>query len=222
MIKAFIFDMDGTLMDSDILWVDAVFKYLKLKNCPLAYDEVMDIVYGKSLQSIYKNITTHFPQLDIGITNLDTEIYKIFITLRDTDNICITTSVNLLKQLAETYPVSIVSGATRRDIEECLKIINAEECISFYLGAEDYSNGKPAPDCFLMAADKFGVLPEECLVFEDSTAGVTAAKDAGMYCVALARNSNPRQDVERADLILDDLSKFNLTEFEKEHKNANR
>jgi beta-phosphoglucomutase-like phosphatase (HAD superfamily) len=214
MIKAFIFDMDGTLMDSDILWVKAIHKYLIDNNCNIAEDEAMDMAYGKSWHSIYENITKRFPKLNIDINTMDTAIYLLFAQLRDTADIRIAESVDLLKQLAKDYPVSIVSGAGRRDIEECIEIINAENILSFYLGSEDYLNGKPAPDCFLMAAEKFGVQPSECLVFEDSTAGVNAAKAAGMYCVALVRQQSPVQNVSNADLILDDLSKFDLKTIE--------
>ena len=55
--------------------------------------------------------------------------------------------------------------------------------------------------------------PAACLVFEDSAAGVRAAKAAGMACVALARPCAPRQDVAPADLVLDDLAKFDLDAF---------
>ena len=220
MIKAFIFDMDGTLMDSDILWVKATQQYLENNSCDIAESETMEIVYGKSWRSVHANITKRFPQLDISIESMDRAIYPLFLGLRDSADIRIVESVNLLKQLAKDYPVSIVSGASRRDIEECINMIDVEEILSFYLGSEDYMHGKPNPDCFLLAAKKLKLTPSECLVFEDSTAGVHAAKDAGMYCVALARKHSPRQDVSRADMILDDLSKFDLKIVESELKNA--
>lgn len=220
MINAFIFDMDGTLMDSDILWVKATQQYLENNNCNIAESETMEIVYGKSWRSVHASITKRFPQLDISIESMDRSIYPLFLELRDSADIRIVESVNLLKQLSKDYPTCIVSGASRRDIKECVTMIEADDILSFYLGSEDYMHGKPHPDCFLLAAKKLNLDPSECLVFEDSTAGVHAAKDAGMYCVALARKHSPRQDVSRADMILDNLSKFDLTIVESELQNA--
>ncbi len=220
MIKAYIFDLDGTLMDSDILWVKATKKYLDDNNCNVTEDETMDIVYGKSWRSVYENIAKRFPKLNISIDEMDRAIYPIFLELRDKGDIRIIESINLLISLSHDYPVCIVSGASRRDIEHSAKIMGAEEVLSFYLGSEDYIHGKPSPDCFLLAAEKLGLKPSECLVFEDSTAGVKAAKAAGMFCVALARKHCPRQNVENADIILDSLSKFNLELLESNNKNA--
>ena len=220
MIKAYIFDLDGTLMDSDVLWVKATKKYLDANDCKVTENEVMDIVYGKSWRSVHSSITKRFPQLDISLDEMDRGIYPDFLELRDTADIRIIESVNLLISLSQDYPVCIVSGASRRDIKESAEIMGVENILSFYLGSEDYMYGKPNPDCFLMAADKLGIPPAECLVFEDSTAGVNAAKAAGMHCVALARKHGPRQDVSNADIVLDSLSKFNLEILESNRQNA--
>ena len=64
--------------------------------------------------------------------------------------------------------------------------------------------------CFLLAARHFEVEPEHCLVFEDSAAGVRAAKAANMRCIALCRNGYPPQDVSLADELLTDLADFKL------------
>ena len=220
MIKAYIFDLDGTLMDSDILWVKTTKKYLDANNCTVTEDEAIDIVYGKSWHSVHSSITKRFPKLDISIDEMDREIYPGFLELRDTADIRIIESVNLLISLSQDYPVCIVSGASRRDIKESADIMGVENILSFYLGSEDYNYGKPNPDCFLLAAKKLNLTPAECLVFEDSTAGVNAAKAAGMQCVALARKYSPRQDVSNADIVLDSLSKFNLEILESRNQNA--
>jgi sugar-phosphatase len=72
----------------------------------------------------------------------------------------------------------------------------------------EYERGKPAPDCFLLAARKLGAEPAECTVFEDSEAGVAAGKAAGMRVVALRLPDHPSQDLSAADLVLEDLSRF--------------
>ena len=90
-----------------------------------------------------------------------------------------------------------------------LKTVGLEDFISFYIGAEEYGNGKPDPACYLMGAARAGVEPAECVVFEDATAGILAAKRAGMHAVALHIPGRPAQDLSAADEILEDLSLWN-------------
>ena len=83
------------------------------------------------------------------------------------------------------------------------------DIFSVIVTGNDVSQGKPHPDVYLRAAEKLKALPEECLVLEDATHGVVAAKDAGMICVAI-RNpfvKNPL-DLSLADCIVNSLSEI--------------
>ncbi|WP_296262679.1 MULTISPECIES: HAD-IA family hydrolase [unclassified Pseudomonas] len=73
---------------------------------------------------------------------------------------------------------------------------------------QDVTAAKPAPDIFLVAARKLGVEPKDCLVFEDSPFGVTAAKTAGMYAVAVPDSHMPVEQYAHADLMLSSLAEF--------------
>jgi len=104
--------------------------------------------------------------------------------------------------------VAIVSGSTRRQVAAAIELMAIEDHLQFYLGSEDYPYGKPDPSCFLLAARRLGVAPDRCLVFEDSTAGVRAAKAAGMRCIALYRPGHHAQNLTGADEVLTDLADF--------------
>ena len=78
----------------------------------------------------------------------------------------------------------VASGGHRSHIDASLKSIGVQGMQS--VGHEDVKNHKPAPDAFLMAAEKVGAKPSECIVFEDSLAGIQAAASAGMVCIALS------------------------------------
>ena len=91
--------------------------------------------------------------------------------------------------------------------------MGVEDVVRLFLGTEDYAEGKPDPACFLLAARMLAVPPESCLVFEDSAAGVIAAKAATMTCVALQRPGRPAQDVSLADEVLSDLADFRLEKY---------
>lgn len=115
----------------------------------------------------------------------------------------------LLIQLAQRLPVAIVSGSSRQMVGEWIEELQIGAQVDFFLGCEDYPAGKPDPSCYRIAAKRLGIPPRDCLVFEDSSAGVKAAKAAGMHCVALRRQAARQQDLSAADRIVTDLAELN-------------
>ncbi len=72
--------------------------------------------------------------------------------------------------------------------------------------------GKPSPQGFLLAARKLEVAPDSCIVIEDAVAGVTAAKRAGMHCLAVT-NTHPRESLRRADRVVDSLEEVSVNDL---------
>ncbi|MCK5860905.1 MAG: HAD family phosphatase [Candidatus Hydrogenedentes bacterium] len=210
MIQAYFFDLDGTLVDTEILWVEAMESLAHEHGYALSRDQALRMVYGISWPEIYKRFKRKVSDLPWTLDEMGVLLEPHFLKLRDNRDICITTSIHLLRQLAEKHPVAVVSGSYRQDVEAAMDIMGIGTIVDFYLGHEDYHPGKPHPACYQRAAEIAKVIPEHCVVFEDSNAGICAAKDAGMYGVALSRSDRPVQDYSRADIILDDLSKFSL------------
>jgi HAD superfamily hydrolase (TIGR01509 family) len=173
---------------------------------------MMKVVVGHSWFDIYRKVIALAPVLAaVTIQEMALQLRRYYVKqCEDSGSILIPTSVSLLKALAKDYPVIIVSGSPHNDVENAVRLMEAEANVKFVLGAEDYPHGKPAPDGFLLGAKKLGVAPQHCVVFEDSTAGVRSAKAAGMYCVALSRPTEHPQDISPADWILEDLSDFSV------------
>jgi len=215
MIKAAIFDLDGTLMDSEVLWVEAVERYLADRGHAIDSAEALELVYGRSSADIYEDITVRFPELDETVDEMEESLRVYIQELHNGHDMVIEGSVRLLRRLAAEMPVCIVSGSPVEDIQSGLELMDIEGDVKFVLGAEDYSPGKPDPACFLLAAERIGLSPAECIVFEDSEAGVEAAKAAGMYCVALVRPGCPVQNVAAADLVVEDLAHFDLSSIQR-------
>ncbi len=210
MIKGYIFDLDGTLLDSEILWVEAVEDFIREHDPSVTREYATAIVYGRSWRDIYEEICRRLENLDMSIRDMQVALRPYFDRLSQTRDIRILGSVELLRTLSRDYPVCIVSGSPRDEIHDGVELMGIGDHLAFYLGAEDYSPGKPHPACFLMAAEKLGLSSAECLVFEDSAAGVLAAKRAGMACVGLSREDRPSQDLSPADLVLGDLGDFKV------------
>ncbi len=221
MIKAAIFDLDGTLLDSEILWVAATEEYLNDRGHLMGYEDALAMVYGRSWTNIYEDIIARFPEIDETMEEMEESLRVYIQRMQNGHDMLIEGSVALLKRLAHDMPVCIVSGAPRTDIEMGIGLMNVGKDLKFILGAEDYDIGKPDPSCFLMAAAKLNVSPKECVVFEDSTAGIVAAKAAGMRAIALVREGLPEQDVSAADQIIEDLAYFDITTLSKDLKPKN-
>ncbi len=214
-LRAFIFDLDGTLIDTELLWAEALRLYLAGHRCDCSKETVLRIVFGHSWTDIYRTLTSRFPLLAaLSIDAMAEGLRDVYLTLRNqSENVIIHSSAKLLKTLSNDYPVIIVSGSPHADVEEAVRLLDATTHVRFVLGAEDYAPGKPSPAGFLLGAHRLGVDPLNCLVFEDSRAGVMAAKAAGMWCVALARDYAHPQDLSAADWVLSDLAEFSVDAF---------
>jgi beta-phosphoglucomutase-like phosphatase (HAD superfamily) len=91
--------------------------------------------------------------------------------------------VALVRAYCGVYPLAVASGGIRRLVLKTLDALEIRECFDAVLTAEDVARGKPEPDLFLAAAERLGVRPERCLVYEDSDLGLEAARRAGMQSV---------------------------------------
>ncbi|MDA0990587.1 MAG: HAD family phosphatase [Verrucomicrobia bacterium] len=212
MIKAYCFDLDGTLIDSEVIWVEAIYGFLVDQVGRYPRKAAEEMVYGRSWHDIYQDIIRETP-LTMPRDEMETHTKVYYQRIAATRDIRITASIDLLKRLAQTTPVCIVSGSSTKTVGEAIAKMAIEPQLQFYLGADDYSPGKPDPACYRLAAERLDLPPAACLVFEDSNAGVLAAKAAGMRCVALAYPGRPPQDYSAADLVLDDLWKFGARNF---------
>lgn len=207
-IDAYLFDLDGTLVDTEVLWTEATATLLRTLGKTVSDQQASAWVHGRAWHDIYRDIVAAWPDLDIGVEALDATLRPHYNALRATRDVRIHGSVAVLRALAEHTPVAIVSGSPRSAIAEAVGHMGIEDCLAFYLGSSDYAPGKPSPACFLAAAARLGVTPARCVVFEDSTAGIQAAKSAGMSVVALARPDAPPQHVRPADWVVPDLTQY--------------
>ena len=213
MIEACLFDLDGTLLDSEVLWVEAVHLAMVSRGAAMSADEARELVYGRGWPDIHRELGLRYPRFVGSRQAMEAAIGREYRALQSRRDIRLPSSIALLVRLARDYPVAIVSGSTRETIAEGIRLMDIDAHVTLYVGAEDTALGKPHPECFLLAARKLHVAPAGCLVFEDSQAGVMAAKAAGMRCVGLRRPDRPVQDLSLADEILADLADFDLGRY---------
>lgn len=205
---AFLFDLDGTLIDSEGLWAEAVGRALADRGQRLGKAELATLVYGRAWNDIYEDIAARFPGAYPSCAAMTVVTGRYFNALRRTRDIRIPGAVEAFARLAAERPAAIVSGSSRQEIATILEELMIATQVRFFLGCEDYQPGKPHPACYLLAAQRLDLPPARCLVFEDSAHGVQAARAAGMACVAFRRPHHLAQDLSAAQAIFDDWNEF--------------
>lgn len=177
---AYIFDCDGTLGDTMPLhyaaWCAA------LKQYDLSFPEALFYELGgvpteNIVQILNERHGCHMPVKE-------TAQYKEELYLKGIGQIGpIEPVVEIVKQVHGKLPLAVASGGHRRIVTKTLSCLGILDKFDVIICSEDYLRGKPHPDPFLTAAERLGVAPEKCLVFEDTKTGVEAARAAGMQWV---------------------------------------
>lgn len=184
----YIFDLDGTLVDTMplhyIAW-DRAMRAAGLK-CPLD-EELFYSLGGVPTKRVAELIAAHYG-LTIDVMHVFDHKEALFVEIQK-DAKLIEPVVEIARRVALTHPVSIASGGPRVIVRGMLEltglaaIFNKSGKYDLVVTPEDVLHGKPAPDMFLLAAERMGLPPEKCLVFEDAEPGMRAAEAAGMKWV---------------------------------------
>jgi beta-phosphoglucomutase-like phosphatase (HAD superfamily) len=184
--SGFIFDCDGTLADTMPLhqraWLHALHKHGA--QFEFGWDLFMSRA-GKTVELTVSELNEQFGlKLDPALVAADQRAH--FDTLAP-GVLALHAVVAFARERARAgYPVSVASGGDRATVCRTLSTIGVSDLFSVVVTAEDVAHGKPAPDLFLLAAQRMGVEPADCLVFEDSLLGIEAANRAGMGSVLVA------------------------------------
>lgn len=182
--RAYLFDCDGTIADSMPLHYKAWKKALAEYGC--TYDE--DLFYawgGKPVRKIIADLNEMYGlnmPVDILAERKESYYHAQLTELRAIPEV-----LEQIEAIHGRIPLAVVSGSRRASVVGSLTALRLLEKFEVLVCAEDYLRGKPAPDCFLMAAQKLRVAPERCLVFEDTDLGIRAATAAGMKSVLVAQ-----------------------------------
>jgi HAD superfamily hydrolase (TIGR01509 family) len=178
--RAYLFDCDGTIADSMPLHYIAWKKALAEWNCP--YPE--DLFYswgGKPVRKIIADLN-EINGLNMPIDSLaarkEAFYHELLPQLQPIPSV-----IEHIQAQYGRIPFAVVSGSRRASVVGSLTALHLLDKFETLVCAEDYIHGKPAPDCFLIAAERLGVAPADCLVFEDTELGIEAATAAGMASV---------------------------------------
>lgn len=179
-----IFDLDGTLVDSEP-------NYYTAQRAMLA-EHGVDYTWADNEQ--YVGISTQETiaiwkdryGIDVPVAELLSELDRRYLALARAETHVFPEMRKLVEQLHEAgVPMAVASGSSRAAIEAILSGTGLDALLTTVVSADEVAHGKPAPDVFLAAAALLGADPADCVVLEDAAPGATAAHAAGMRCIAI-------------------------------------
>lgn len=214
-IRAVIFDLDGCLVDSETMSLDILAEEMTAEGVPSTPDDLRRRFLGVSIQSIVAHVAQAAgrelrPDFAQRFEDRLLGRYESGLPLMPG-------ATDLLDALeARGITTAIATGGSLRRLRATLQMSGlADRFGDRAFSADEVRRGKPAPDLFLLAAERLGIKPASCAVMEDSPHGIAGARTAGMHIVGFVGGSHLdglREDHARrlrdagADVVLDDLS----------------
>ncbi|MGI6340883.1 MAG: HAD family hydrolase [Minisyncoccales bacterium] len=204
-IRAILFDLDGTLVSDEDIQVETMLKTINFFNIDMSIQEFSKRFSGKGLFQIEEDLIREF-NLKIKQGDIRKKRKEIVIELLSKRKTCCTYFAKELVQfLNKRYPLAICSAGEKEEVLLKLKNNNLLKYFKKIICAEDVERSKPYPDIYIKGAKELGFIPKECLAFEDSIMGLTAAKSAGTVCFVVPDKKLKQQDFFLADRILESL-----------------
>lgn len=213
MIKAVIFDMDGVIIDSEPLHYKVFKEYLHSKWGMSITDEEYSTFIGATNYHMYAVLKEKY-QLAEEVTALVEEYEEkcsAYLTESKTEKPILGVDVLVKNLYQNNIRLALASSSPKKNIKLVLEMFGLAPYFEVVVSGQEVVNSKPSPDIFLRAAKLLNLLPEECLVFEDSKNGVAAAKEAGMKCIAFYNPNSGKQDLSRADHIIESFAEVDST-----------
>lgn len=210
-IKGLIFDLDGVLVDT----VPVHFA---------AWQQMFEDHGYKFGKQDYRNLVDGRPRFDgaraVMINHSDEEVREAankknayYIDIIDKGEFQVFDAAVTLVRECQANGIGLAAASSSVNVRTVLEKAGLLDAFSVVIGGDDVEKGKPDPEIFWAAAKGLGLAVDECIVIEDSSSGVQAAKDGGFYCVGLQQDDNAG-DIQAADQIVSSLAEVNIAQIE--------
>jgi len=218
MLRAIVFDFDGVITDSEILHLRSFNQVLAQYGVEISTKDYYKEYIGLSDLDCFKDLINKkvLQKPSQGIENLAKEKTEVFEKLAKTEGRIIEGVRDFLQMLSQNkIPMAICSGALLTEIELVLEQARLRPFFEVIVSAEFVKKGKPSPEGFLLTLKKLNrnrqdaILPNQCIVIEDSHWGLEAAKAAGMHSIAVT-NSYDADQLTLAEKIVTKLGDLSI------------
>jgi HAD superfamily hydrolase (TIGR01509 family) len=201
MIRAVVFDLDGLMFDTEALFFRVGSETLAARGKAFT-DEIMQAMIGRRSAEV-GHVLKDLAGIDEPVDVILAEIRERFYALMDHSVAPTPGLLTLLEYLErQSLPRAVATSSRQSYAQRLLVGHGLDRCFDFVLASEDVTRGKPDPEIYLLAAQRFGISPGGMIVLEDSPAGLAAAKGAGAIAVGVPHQHSPASALQAADLIV--------------------
>jgi HAD superfamily hydrolase (TIGR01509 family) len=212
-MKAFVFDRDGVIVDSEYANIESM-RYA-LKRIGITMDDIdADLIIGKHPADYIGPLSEKYGFTpDEHFDSIHYDKYRQLLA----EVPLIEDTIDFIKQLHEKgIPLALCTSSSSEFTQYVLDRASISNCFKAIVTFEDYEHRKPHPDPYLTAAKKLGIGPEECIAVEDSVSGLQSAKSAGMKCIILEssymQNHFGKENFANADLLIKSAKEIDVDE----------
>jgi HAD superfamily hydrolase (TIGR01509 family) len=207
MVEAVVFDLDGVLVDSEVLWNDVKREFVRETGGRWNDGASRDMLGMSSLEwSRYMHDEMAVPlapgEIDAAVVGRMEDVYRERLPLID--------GARQAVERVARWPLALASSSNKSLIELVLELAGLGPLFQAVVSSEEVERGKPAPDVYLEAARRLGVDPARSAAIEDSANGILSASGAGMRVIAVPNPAFPPESeaLGRADVVLDSIAEL--------------
>lgn len=203
--RAVVFDMDGLLLETEVLWQRAEARLFARHGAEFTFEDKLTVMgtsaafTGEFFARRLGFPADQAPSLIREVSDLMLEELQAQVEARPG-------AAELVKRLRGRVPLGLASNSPRFLVDAALRGGGFSDAFDAVVSSDDVAHHKPAPDLYLLACERLGVAPADALALEDTTSGIAAAKAAGMACFAVPQFAET--DVTAADRVVDSLEEL--------------
>ena len=211
-IAAWIFDLDGVIVDTNPFHKQAWMNYASQLGKDITEEWMHEHVYGRINKEALTSLLGAVPNEAELIQHTEAKEALFLESYREHVSMVSGLHAVLVQAQEAGIPMAVATSAPRMNVEFIFDALGLDVFFPIVIDDQMVTKGKPDPEIYLLAADRLGIAPEFCLVFEDSFSGVAAGKAAGMKVIALSTTHSP-DEFSGVEHTMADFTEFSSSEW---------
>jgi HAD superfamily hydrolase (TIGR01509 family) len=203
--RAVIFDMDGLLLETEVLWQRAERRLFARHGAEFTFEDKLTVM-GTSAAFTGEFFARRLGYGQDQAASLIQEVTELMHEELQAQVDARPGAVELVARLRGRVALGLASNSPRYLVDAALQSAGFADAFEAIVSSDDVAHHKPAPDLYLLACERLGVTPADALALEDTASGIAAAKAAGLTCIAVPQFAET--DVSAADRVIDSLEEL--------------